>query len=143
MSSTPPSVASNIAPVAKEETGFYAPYSDYHRNLRLWFLAYGIGAPVFLTQLPEVINALKGGKELRLVMGLFLMGVIIQVFTALMYKTAMWYLYMYELSALDGKSVRVRVSEWLSEAYWLEALLDLATLGCFAYATWRVIGVAT
>jgi hypothetical protein len=143
MSSTPPNLSATAVPVVKEETGFYEPYSDYHRNLRLWFLAYGIGTPVFLTQLPEVIKALKDGKELRLVMALFLAGVIIQVFTALLYKTAMWYLYMHELKALNDKSVRVQISEWLSEAYWLEALFDLATLGCFAYATWRVIGVAT
>lgn len=34
----------------KEETGFYEAYAGFARNLRIWFVAYGIGGPVlFLT----------------------------------------------------------------------------------------------
>ena len=130
-------------PQKKEESGYYEPYADYHRNLRLWFLAYGIGMPVFLTQVPDAIAALKKASALREVMTLFLAGVIVQVFIALLYKTAMWYLYMEELGDLSGRSKRVRISTFLSEAYWLEAMFDAVTLALFGYATWLVIQVST
>ena len=32
----------------KEEKGFYEAYKGFANNLRTWFLAYGIGAPVVL-----------------------------------------------------------------------------------------------
>jgi hypothetical protein len=140
---SPPDSGTPAASTQKTESGYYEPYADYHRNLRLWFLAYGIGMPVFLTQVPEAISALKTSGALRMVMALFLAGVIVQVFTALLYKTAMWYLYVEELGDISGRSKRVRVSNWLSEAYWLEALFDATTLLCFGYATWCVIQVST
>src|SRR2546426_7954213 len=40
-------------PIGKEESGFYEPYAALARNLRTWFIAYGIGGPViFLTNEP-------------------------------------------------------------------------------------------
>jgi hypothetical protein len=125
------------------ESGYYEPYSSYHRSLRLWFLAYGIGAPVFLVQFPGAIDALKNAGSLRPVTGLFLAGVVVQVAAALIYKTAMWYLYMEELRELPHDSKRVKVSSWLSSEYWLEALFDGITLFLFAVATWRVIASLT
>ena len=141
--SQPATTPAPTSPQKKEETGYYEPYADYHRNLRLWFLAYGIGMPVFRTQVPDAIAALKTAHALREVMALFLFGVIVQILIALLYKTAMWYLYMEELGDLTKNSKRVRISAWLSEAYWLEALFDVITLGAFGYATWRVIQVST
>jgi len=124
----------------REESGYYEPYADYHRNVRLWFLAYGIGAPVLLAQVDGALTALRSSGVLKLATALFLAGVAIQVVAALLYKTAMWYLYMDELGHIAETSFRVRVSCWLSAAYWFEALLDVATLACFGIATWCVVG---
>jgi hypothetical protein len=33
---------------AKEEKGYYEPYTYFARILRTWFVAYGIGVPAFL-----------------------------------------------------------------------------------------------
>src|SRR5690606_28592345 len=63
----------------REETGYYEPYSHYHKNVRLWFLAYGIGAPVFLVQLPGALDTLRTTDLLQTITLLFLAGVIIQV----------------------------------------------------------------
>ncbi|MGQ0835173.1 MAG: hypothetical protein ACT4O5_09685 [Gammaproteobacteria bacterium] len=133
-----PDASSSKLP-SRKESGFYEPYADLHRNVRLWFLAYGIGAPVFLAQFPGAIDALRAGDLLRVVSGLFLGGVVVQVFAALLYKTAMWYLYMEELGEFSEDTKRVQVSAWLSEQYWLESLFDASTLILFAAATWFTV----
>ena len=80
-------------------------------------MAYGIGAPVFLAQFPGTIERLKSCGALRFVTILFLGGVIVQIVAALLYKTAMWYLYMEELGKFSERAKRVRVSTWLANAY--------------------------
>jgi hypothetical protein len=123
----------------QEESGHWEPYSYYHKNLRLWFLAYGIGTPVFLVQYPGALDTLKSQGILRSVTVLFLAGVVVQVFAALTYKTAMWYLYMRDLKRLARTSWRVRLSGWVSIAYWLEFLFDASTLVLFSAATWLTV----
>lgn len=66
---------------------------------------------------------------------LFLSGVTIQIGAALLYKTAMWYLYLAELRRIPKSTKRVRVSSWLSLAYWLEFIFDGLTLAAFGAAT--------
>jgi hypothetical protein len=132
-----------IARTTREETGFYQPYADYHRNVRFWLLAYGIGAPAFLVQFPGAIDALKAASTLRYVTVLFLVGVAIQLVAALLYKSAMWYLYIEELGHLDVSTRRYRWSAWLSGAYWLELLMELSSLVLFGIATWRALKLLT
>ena len=57
----------------------------------------------------------------------------------MLYKSAMWYLYMGELETVS-KSTRIyNAAEWLSERYWPEALSDVVTLGLFAWATLKAL----
>ena len=127
----------------RTESGYYEPYSDFHKNVRLWFLAYGIGAPVFLVQFPGALDTLRALGLLRVITVLFLAGVVIQILAALIYKTAMWYLYMRELGYLAKTTKRVKVSEWLSIAYWLEFSFDVLTLVLFVSASWLTLSSVT
>ena len=105
-----------------EETGFFDAYAGFARTLRVWFIAYGIGGPAaFLTNEAAGKKLYTSGQG-AIVAYAFLAGVVVQIVLAVLYKSAMWYLYMGEYdSALKG-SWLYKASKWLSEAYWIEVL---------------------
>lgn len=95
MSATHPTESSPHA------TATVSPDSDGPKSLAsgqaatgTWLVAYGIGAPVlFLTQ-SGVADALRKTGAARSIALTFLVGVSVQVLSALLYKTTMWQLYM-------------------------------------------------
>lgn len=90
-------------------------------------------------QSPDAWAALGKSGQVRPFVYAFLAGIGIQVFSALLYKTVMWYLYMEELQDVPATHWKVKVSAYLSSAYWLEMGMDLATIGCFGVATVRAL----
>jgi hypothetical protein len=63
-----------------------------------------------------------------------LVGVLLQVAMAVLYKSAMWYLYIAADKTGDAQDAfkqthRYRFSNTVSEWYWLEILADVTTLG--------------
>lgn len=150
-----PSSAAHGSPVAasmastsagnapREEAGFYDAYAGFARNLRTWFIAYGIGGPVLFISQSYVTEALVKRGAAREVAYAFLGGVVVQITAALLYKTAMWYCYQGELDPAFKESRRFRLASFISCAYWLEVFLDLVTSALFAWATWRVLSVIT
>ena len=128
-------------PAQKDETGFYAAYSEFARNLRIWFLAYGIGATaIFVTNEGAGRKLLASGAA-ETVIYLFLAGVAVQILVALLYKSAMWFLYMAEIDAENKDSWTYTASVFVSDDYWLELGCDLATIVCFGAATYHLIKV--
>lgn len=123
----------------KQEKGFYEAYAGFARTLRTWLIAYGVGAPVVFLSNEAIWSSVVNANKVRLVAWAFLIGVSIQVFTAILYKTAMWYLYMGEDNDAFRKTTRYKVSDWLSECYVLESILDLASIVLFAYATFVTV----
>lgn len=125
----------------KSDFGFYESYSGFARSLRIWFIAYGIGGPaIFLTN-NDAWRTLAASGQGRSVAYLFLTGVAIQIMEALLYKTAMWYLYVGELAPGTRKRRVYKIADWLSESYMLEGLFDLATLVVFTLAALSVLSV--
>ena len=125
----------------KSDSGFYEAYSGFARSVRVWFISYGIGAPVIFLTNNEAWKVMAASGQGRSVAYLFLAGVAIQILAALLYKTAMWYLYMSEL-AFDTKHRRMyTIAEWLSESYFLEWIFDLTTLVVFVMGTLKVLSV--
>jgi hypothetical protein len=110
---------------ARQESGFYTAYAEFAKNLRVWFLAYGIGATaIFVTNEGAGKRLLSSGAAEGVVY-LFLIGVGLQILVALMYKTAMWYLYMGEFDAKEknrgGTGLRTEspiATRWSSCATW-------------------------
>lgn len=136
-----PDVPTRQETSTRKESGYYAPYQEFARNLRFWFLTYGIGAPVVLLSNENATQALRLAGVLYRVSVLFLVGVCLQVGMAILYKTAMWYLYMGELDAtVQGRRI-YKLLDWLSESYWLEFFFDIATLAMFAIATYTAMEV--
>jgi hypothetical protein len=65
----------------------------------------------------------------------------LQIFLALLYKSAMWYLYLGEYEPDVKQSRLFKISNSLSEAYWLEVLGDFLTLVLFGGATLRLVRI--
>ena len=125
----------------REESGYYDAYVGFARTLRVWFIAYGIGGPaVFLTNEPAG-KRLFGSGAGDIVAYAFLGGVALQIALALLYKTAMWYLYIGELNKNARAGRLYRFSDWLSESYWIEMLGDVVTLALFGGATLRLVRI--
>ena len=127
----------------REEAGFYEAYAGFARNLRTWLVAYGIGGPVLFVSQSLVTDALVKSGAARSVAYAFFGGVVLQIAGALLYKSAMWYCYQGELDVNFKNSRRYQAASFVSCAYWLEVLIDLATSALFAWATWRVLSVIT
>jgi uncharacterized membrane protein YGL010W len=125
----------------REEAGFYPAYADFSRNVRTWFIAYGIGAPVLLLTTDSAIARLSASGQAKFISILFLTGVAVQILTALLYKSAMWYLYIGELRPDFRTSRRHKCADWISESHILELALDLITIGCFGIATFNAMNI--
>lgn len=122
-------------PEPTKEDGFFESYSFFAKTLRNWLVAYGIGAiSLLITQAPIRDRLLEAGVVGDL-LELFLVGVICQVAAALLYKTAMWHLYMGEVDATTKTTRIYRIMDWASEAYLLEITFDIGAMGMFGAGT--------
>lgn len=74
---------------------------------------------------------------------LFLLGVGVQVLQAITYKVAMWYLYMAELKPGLRATKRFKISDYVSEALWLELIFDGTTVLLFGWATSKLLFIVT
>ena len=110
-------------------------YADYAKMLRLWLVAYGIGAPVLFLTRPDVAAKLFERGNATSIAVVFLIGVAAQVLNAAINKWAAWYIYAGVLEPEFQDTRRYKVSEWISEQFWIDLFLDLAAMGLFAWAT--------
>ncbi len=122
-----------------DEVGFYEAYASFARTLRTWFIAYGIGAPVLLFNQEQTWKHLGELGVRRSVCAIFLIGVAIQVVQAIVYKSAMWKLYI-DLPN-DPEDGWHRAAHWVSNCYWLEFGMDATTALAFGAATVWVMNV--
>ncbi len=129
--------------VGRQESGFYEAYAGFARNLRIWFIAYGVGGPVVFLTNEAAGQALLASGPARRIAYTVLAGVGLQILLALLYKTAMWYLYLGELDDSRKSWMLYKVSEWLSDSYWIELVSDAATLVLFGWATLDVLHALT
>jgi hypothetical protein len=112
-------------------------YGEHAKVLRTWLVAYGIGAPVLLMTNETLAAAVKTSGESRCIALSFISGVVLQVVLSTINKGSMWGLYYGETQDKFKKTWRYEVSHWISERYWIDFWVDLATMGLFAYATWQ------
>jgi hypothetical protein len=117
------------------ESGFYDAYSGFSKTLRGWFVAYGIGAPVFFASQASFAKELVAANTAKPIIILFLIGVVLQILLSVAYKYCMWFLYRGEIDNNYKRYKIYKISDWLASQTWLEFLFDLASLGCFAYGT--------
>lgn len=130
-------------PDDKEESGFYEPYSEFAKNLRTWLIAYGIGVPALFLSSDKCWERVAASGQMRSLGIIFLSGVALQVFLALFFKALMWQLYIAEVDSARKETWLYRAADKISNWFFPEFLLDLASIGLFAWATLKALFVLT
>lgn len=102
-------------------------------------MAYGIGAPVLILSQEKLADRVTHSGSAKFLATLFLLGVGVQVFQAIIYKIAMWYLYIAELKPALLATKRFKISDYVSEALWLELIFDGVTVLLFGWATTKLL----
>ena len=109
----------------------------YGEHSRTWLVAYGIGAPVLLMTSDAMEKAIFESGSARLIAGFFLIGVALQVLLSATNKASMWALYYGETAPSFKNSRLYKLGYAVSERYWIDFVIDVATLFIFGYATWK------
>jgi len=128
--------------INKDDSGYFEPYAAFASRLRTWLAAYGIGAPVLIATHDALIDNLIKSGDAQVIIIVFLVGLAVQVFAALLYKTTMWYLYYGEHRGEFKKSKRYKLFDKISEVYWPELLFDLTTIVCYSWATFKILSIS-
>ena len=118
---------------------FFEPYASFSRTLRTWLVAYGIGAPVLFASQDAFVCILAKPIQGVIIIGLFLLGTMVQIIATFLYKYSMGYIYFGELKKEFMETRRYKISNWLSEAMWLEISFDIITIVSFVSATVYVL----
>ena len=121
---------------------YYEEYSEYAKSLRTWFVAYGIGGPVVIMTQGSLYKRLLGSGEAAEIAVVFLAGVAIQMFAALLYKAATWRLHYHE----DIRHEPLTKKDWakrVESTYAIDVIFDLLTLLLFAWSTYKVAAILT
>lgn len=121
---------------------FYEPYAHYARQLKTWFVAYGIGAPVLFASSESISAKVAKHVDCELIVLFFLVGVALQIVGTLFNKYSMWYVYQKDIGNIPEATWRYRISDWYSQNNHTEVLLDIGTVALFALASYKTLKVA-
>ncbi|MGK7913573.1 MAG: hypothetical protein AB4050_19130 [Synechococcus sp.] len=121
---------------------YYEPYSYFARTLRTWLVSYGIGAPILIASQAELSNKLVATGQANTVIITFLVGVCIQILSALLYKYALWQLHLGELNFSVSKRY-YKISYWFIQRLWPTIIFDVSTILSFVFATYFVLVAST
>ena len=119
----------------------WSNYVEYNKTLRTWFVTFGIGGPVLLLLNPSLLIAVKEDGRAHWVVGLFLLGCLLQIGIAITNKTVSWYMYCGERDAARRTGKWYRRCESLSELFWLDLTVDLLTLLAFGLAVVLLVDI--
>jgi hypothetical protein len=119
----------------------YQLYADYNKIMRTWLVAYGIGGPILFATNDHLNAVLICSPHAKIIVGLFLIGVGLQVLNAFINKWAGWHVYSGEYTPAyqDTKSYMfwLAINDW----HWLDFLIDLSTIILFAIATVWIVSL--
>lgn len=87
-------------PRHSEHVAYFKVYEEYAKTLRTWLVAYGVGAPVLFVTNKDVADKLAASHAASAIAELFLSGVALQIFLAIVNKTVMWANYWSELNPM-------------------------------------------
>lgn len=122
-------------PPQSEHVLYFKVYEEYAKTLRTWLVAYGVGAPVLFVTNKDVSNKLAASHAGACIAELFLAGVGLQIFLAMVNKTVMWANYWSERNPDEAEKKRFRFASWVSSQYWIDFSIDVFTLLFFGAAT--------
>lgn len=118
-----------------DEKQYLASYAEYAKTLRTWFVAFGIGGPILMVTNASVAERFQKSTATPGIAKLFLVGVGLQVLLAMLNKAVMWACYHAERN-VDVRHGRLfRASYWICMQFWIDFLIDVASMIVFAVAT--------
>lgn len=122
---------------------FYDAYVHHSNQLRVWFVAYGIGGPVLIVTNVELWRTLAPTWPGKIAVVLFLLGVVSQILLTMTNKTLMWIIYFGKSHPKVQNRWWYKFSDRLSEVFWLDLVVDFLSIVFMITATVLVfIGVA-
>jgi hypothetical protein len=124
------------APAEDGDKELYSVYEDYAKTLRTWLVAYGIGLPAVILARKELFDALQSHAGFATIVLLLLLGTATQILLAFFNKWAAWLRFAWLDDPERAGSKLLRFANWYSNQFWIDMVLELTTLGCFAYATY-------
>lgn len=128
---------------SSSELAFFANYAEYSKTLRAWLVAYGIGGPVLFLTNNELAAALKLSQYKDWIVGLFMLGVALQVTLAFINKWCAWHMYVGEHDNSYQNRTNYKFWFWLNERSWIDLLIDGSSLIAFSISTFLAIRVFT
>ena len=118
----------------KLQLGHGSTYAEYNKTLRTWLVSFGISVPAVLLVNPTLLETLKRSGLAECVIGLFIAGCAFQIAMAFLNKTIAYYMYLGEMNEPFKARWQYRTSRKLGEWYWVDFMLDLASLVSFGFA---------
>ena len=132
-----------IAPTSSdnEADDLFDVYFEYNKILRTWFVAFGVGGPAMFLVNDDIARALNDSGNLKCVAGLFLGGAAAQVAGSFINKVGSWYEYYATVDKTAGRTLHCRLAVWLMHQFWIDVLIDAATIAMFGTAIWKMMVV--
>ncbi len=105
-------------------------------TLRAWFIAFGVGAPALVLTNEKLYSLLLASGRLDTMMASFLVGVGAQILEAWLNRFLNLVIHLGERDPAFASRRVARVAAVISRQIWIDALLDLLTIGALGYASW-------
>ena len=123
--------------------GFLEVYSSYNTALRNWFISVGVGGPAFLLTKNPFSDAVLKSDKFKLIIILFVFGLVIQIFVVFINKHAAWINYAARDDDIKNKPSKFWKSfaDKVSEMYLIDLIADILSVSLFAYAILAVFQV--
>lgn len=126
---------------ASTDPNIYKAYEEHTKTLRAWLVAYGVGAPVLFLSNVALTEAVKTGGQGSTIGKIFLAGVACQVILALLNKNVMWVCHHGATRPVFQTGCLYKLAEKVSRQFWIDTVLDVASIVLMACATFRVFAV--
>jgi hypothetical protein len=117
---------------------YFKSYEEYSKTLRSWLVAYGMAVPAILLSNEKVLFAVASVLNYKFIVGLFFVGVLLQVLLATFNKWAMWLIYRGESDISFRGTKSYKFADIYSHQFRIDVFVDIATLSCYAWATLEI-----
>ena len=118
-------------------TDYYKVYEEYAKNLRAWFIAYGVGGPVLFLTNNEVASKISQSSIKAYIIWLFFIGVGLQIWISVLNKYVSWIIYAHD----DETKQPLEWANRMSRRVWIDALVDVMTIVAFGAATLLTVNI--
>jgi hypothetical protein len=124
--------------VCDDGSGSYEAYAEYSKNLRTWFVGFGIGGPVLILSNAGIYTAIKTNSHARTIFGAFALGIFLQILLAVVNKYTNWANYLTAQSG-DTQSKLRGFCYWLGAQIWIDLLVDALSALAFLTAAYQLL----